>query len=547
MSIAVAEPRNAHDDDRACRPATGDASAQDNETSPASAIAGEWTKPNRFSDSVAIMLVLTGVQRLVGFGRNVLICRLLGDYELGQWDMAFGFLTLAAPAAVLSLPAAFGRYVEYYRQRGQLRTFFRRVAIVTAVMAVASALAIALGAEPFSLWLYGTGEHAGLMRVIAVTLVANILYYTVVELFTALRMQRVASGMEFVQSLGFAIVGVALVAGWDRRAGSIVAAYGIGCLAALVMSSVWLWHSWHELAPTAQPTRHRAFWSKLLPFAGWVWISNWLVNSYMFVDRYMVVHFSRLSNEKATSLVGQYYSSRLVPMLLVTVTTVLSGVMIPFLSRDWELGRTDRISARLNLMIKLTGITLTAISALVLLGAPLLFGVLLRGQFQVGLEMLPLTLMYFAWFGIMCVARVYLWCAEKVWLVSIAYLGGLVVNIGLNLLLVPPLGLLGAVLGTCTANFVSLGLVLAVSSTNGLRLDRATWIVSLLPLTLMLGLWGSLIGTGAAIVLALGTELVFTDDERRELFAVARRYQEKLLRRGSQPTATSAAAASSVD
>ena len=28
---------------------------------------------------------------------------------------------------VLSLPAVFGRYVEYYRQRGQLRVFLRRV------------------------------------------------------------------------------------------------------------------------------------------------------------------------------------------------------------------------------------------------------------------------------------------------------------------------------------------------------------------------------------------------------------------------------------
>src|SRR5438132_9089950 len=79
--------------------------------------APQWLKPDRFSDSVLIMLSLTGVQRLVGFGRSVLFCLFLSPYELGQWDIAFGFLTLAAPIAVLSLPAAFGRYVEYYRLR----------------------------------------------------------------------------------------------------------------------------------------------------------------------------------------------------------------------------------------------------------------------------------------------------------------------------------------------------------------------------------------------------------------------------------------------
>ncbi len=548
MSTVVAEPRNISEDGH-ISPVTkrGDvfAPAADAESSPPSE--ARWMRPDQFSDSVAIMLTLTAVQRFVGFGRSVLVCVLLGAYEVGQWDMAFGFLTLAAPIAVLSLPAAFGRYVEYYRQRGQLRTFLRRVATATVVLAVVATLAITFGAERFSQWLYGTDEHAGLMRVIAATLLANILYNIVGELFTALRMQRIASGMEFVQSLAFAAVGVALAALWSNRAVSVVAAYGIGCLAALAMSSVWLWHSWHEIPATDQPTSQKMFWSKLLSFVGWVWVSNWLVNSFMFVDRYMVVHFSRMSNEAATALVGQYHSSRLVPLLLVSVTTTLSAIMIPFLSRDWEMGRRDRLAARLNLVTKMTAIALTATAALVLAGAPLLFGVVLRGRFDVGLEMLPWTLMYFAWFGVMSIARVYLWCAEKVWLVSIAYLGGLIVNVGLNLVLVPQLGLFGAVLGTCAANFVVLALVFAISASSGLRLDRATWLVSLLPLALALGLWGAVAATATAIALALTTDWLITEDERREMISVARRYQEKFLRRGSRPAATSAAAATSVD
>src|SRR4051812_26554121 len=75
--------------------------------SPSAAPPQRWLKPNRFSDSIAIMLVLTAVQRLVGFGRSVLFCMFLSPFELGQWDIAFGFLLLAAPVAVLSLPAAF--------------------------------------------------------------------------------------------------------------------------------------------------------------------------------------------------------------------------------------------------------------------------------------------------------------------------------------------------------------------------------------------------------------------------------------------------------
>ncbi|HEV3418102.1 MAG TPA: lipopolysaccharide biosynthesis protein, partial [Pirellulales bacterium] len=465
--------------------------------------APRWLKPDRFSDGIVIMLVLTGLQRLVGFGRSVLLCLFLSPYELGHWDIAFGFLTLAAPIAVLSLPAAFGRYVEYYRQRGQLRTFLRRIAVATVILAVTAALAIAFGAERFSQWIFGAADHAGLVRLVAATLLANILYNVVAELFTALRMQRIASGMEFVQSLAFATLAVALVSTWESRATSIVLAYGGACLVALAMSSVWLWFSWREIPAAAQPAAQGAFWSKLIPFVAWVWVANWLANLFLYVDRYMVVHFSRMTNEAATALVGQYHSSRLVPQLLVTVAAVLSGVMIPFLSRDWEIGRTDRLSARMNLLIKLTGLGLTAAAALVLAASPLLFGVVFKGKFDAGLEVLPWTLIYSAWFGILCVARVYLWCAEKVRLVSIAYLAGLLVNIGMNLLLVPHLGLLGAVLGTCAAHFMALGMVYAISAANGLRLDRGIWLISLLPLTLLSGPWGALGATAMAIALSL--------------------------------------------
>ena len=91
-------------------------------------------RTDTLADSVVVLLVLAAVQRIVGFARGILVCRWLSPDELGQWDMAFGFLTLAAPLTVLGLPGSFGRYVEYFRQRGQLRTLVRRTAIACAML-----------------------------------------------------------------------------------------------------------------------------------------------------------------------------------------------------------------------------------------------------------------------------------------------------------------------------------------------------------------------------------------------------------------------------
>ncbi|HEY2148284.1 MAG TPA: oligosaccharide flippase family protein, partial [Pirellulales bacterium] len=296
--------RNAETRAADCEPSRTVEPAPLDAADPAESPAPKWLKPDRFSDSVLIMLTLTGMQRLIGFGRSVLFCLFLSSYELGQWDIAFGFLTLAAPIAVLSLPAAFGRYVEYYRLRGQLRTFLRRIALMTLAMALAATAAIVIGAGAFSRIIFGSPDHAFLVRLVAMTLLANILYNVVSELFVALRMQRIASGMELVLSLGFAGFGLLFVAGWEDRATSVVLAYGAGCAAALVLSSIWLWQSWCEIPGTAQPINLAPFWGKLVPFVAWVWVTNWLMNLFYYVDRYMVVHFSRMSNEAATALVG---------------------------------------------------------------------------------------------------------------------------------------------------------------------------------------------------------------------------------------------------
>ena len=51
--------------------------------------AARWLAADSLADSVAILLVLTVVQRLIGFGRGIFFCRWLNPRELGEWDMAY--------------------------------------------------------------------------------------------------------------------------------------------------------------------------------------------------------------------------------------------------------------------------------------------------------------------------------------------------------------------------------------------------------------------------------------------------------------------------
>ena len=219
----------------------------------------------------------------------------------------------------------------------------------------------------------------------------------------------------------------------------MLAAYGGSCLIAAVWAGCRLPRVWHAAPAVAAP--HAALWSKVVPFAGWVLLASVLMNLFGMVDRYMILHFSCMPAALALDAVGNYHSSRVVPLLLVSIAAMLSTMITPHLSHDWEAGKHDLVAARLRLFLKLFGFALYAGAVAVMLAAPLLFQVAFRGKFPWGEAVLPWTLMYCTWFGLWLVVQNYLLCAEKARLASAALACGLLLSILLNLVLLPRLGL----------------------------------------------------------------------------------------------------------
>ena len=125
---------------------------------------------------VVLLLASTVVQRAVGFARELCFCRWLNPEQLGQWDMAFGFLMMAGPLLVFALPGTFGRYVDRYRQAGQLRSFLGRTAAVCVALGVPSLLAIVACRGWFSALVFGSRDHEGLVVLLALGLVGVIAF-----------------------------------------------------------------------------------------------------------------------------------------------------------------------------------------------------------------------------------------------------------------------------------------------------------------------------------------------------------------------------------
>ena len=251
-------------------------------------------RTDTLADSVLILLGFTVVQRLVGFCRAILFCRWLQPEQLGQWDMAFSFLILASSLAVLALPGAFGRYVERYRQQGQLRTFLRRTITLCICLAVAATAVVYLGRRWFSYLIFGTFDQAELVTLLAVSMAAMVALNFLIELFTALRNIRLVSCMQMALSLIFAVLGICLLLTWRCSAVSVVVAYGGASLITAIGAVWWLRRTWKASPPVTEPMTHRALWAKMAPFAAWVLLGSLLANLFEIADRYMIIHYSTM-------------------------------------------------------------------------------------------------------------------------------------------------------------------------------------------------------------------------------------------------------------
>ncbi len=437
--------------------------------------------PDSLAASVFVLLVVSVVQRSVGFGRGVLFCRWLSPDQLGQWDMAYSFLLLAAPLIVLGLPGSFGRYLERYRQRQQLRTFLKRTAVWTAAFTAAAVGIIALWTPSFSWLVFGRSDRKSLVMLMAGSLVSVILHHFLEALFAALRKFRIVSMMQFCQSMLFAIVSLSLMVWWQMSAASIIIGYGVACLVSAIGALLYTGRSIAEVASPGATVAHREFWPPLVRFAIWIWFTNLLCNLFAVVDRYMLVHWSGLDAEAALTQVGYYHSSRVVPLLLISLADMLAGIVMPYLSHDWERGERRLVSERLSLILKLTAIGMLGASVLILLGAPLLFHVAFEGRYNEGLNVLPWTLTYCVWYAILIIAQNYIWCAEKTKLGSLPLGIGLVTNIVLNMILLPIWGLYGAVLATTLSTGSGARLAVLDQSPRGDGAAQRTHLALLCP------------------------------------------------------------------
>lgn len=488
--------------------------------------------PVTFGDSLAhgmtVALLMTVFQRSIGLVRGFLFCGVLDDAQVGLWSLTQSIIFSLAPLAVLGTTSSLRRYVEHFRLRNQLGGFLRITLGSAALLAVTGGIILVLGAEFWAQLLFRDSQQAGLVLVIAISLVAIVLFNTLQDLTESLRLLRAASWMRMLHSLGFTLLGAAFVFTVNAN----VFWVSIAFLLATMIACLPAWPALRSLRGQgvmgSLPVLPSDVWKKIGRYALWNCLISSISNVFELSDRYMLLVLGG-ETQTAQAMVGQYHASRMIPVLMIGIALMVSNLLLPYLVSHWERKEFKEVVRLLELALKGMAIASTFGSAAVLAVAPQMFELMFQGRYDASLTILPMTLVYCIWFSLYTIGEDYLWCHEKGGWAAASLVLAVLANCGLNAMLIPYWGLEGATLATLLANGIAWGALMLISRQFGWKPSWSLIAVTFFPLTLCLGAIGALLSC-AVMLLVLRYSRLLDEHERQTISVLWNKLQAKFAR-----------------
>lgn len=479
-----------------------------------------------FLAGVVAMLCVNVVQRLVGIVRNFGFCKFLSEEQLGSWALANSFFLIVVPISLLGLTGGFGRYIEHYRCQGKLGNYVWGVLKVSAIGVALTIGAMLMWSDGFSWLVFNGSEPMSVTIWCAITLLSLVVFSVVYELVGGLRQVRLMGVMQFLQSTVFAIVGLPLIAKFGSWV-VLLPSFSVACLVAAV-PGVWrLVREYRTDFTAAESFDSHSMWRRILPYAVSLWLLNLLGNLFEVSDRYMLLHLSG-SVEIGQAAVGEYHCGRIIPNLLVSVALMLSGVVLPFVSRDWEAGDRQAVANRLRQMLISMSIGFTGLGIAALAVAPTLFYFAFGDRYSQALGILPIALAHATWVGLFLIVQNYLLCIEKMRSLLFLCALGLVINLALNAVMISYWGLPGAMIATTTASLLSLLLLRKLVAESGCDLGASSLVVMMVPISLIGGPILAAAVIVALVFIAGRTNYLLSQQDRQDIDAAILPKLEKL-------------------
>ena len=384
--------------------------------------------------------VATGSNAAFVFALIPIITKLGGLHAYGLWEVFAVLVGLLAPVAWLGLRSGFTRYCAGMDDRRALSANFH------AVLLVVVPAALVLGglewlASPLLAHKFFDADPLAfpLLRVAGGLIAAEAIRLIVLEFFRATIRIRTLGLMEAAQR----ITEVALISGVLWHGGSVV-----GCATAVLAVRLCVVVIGY-VAVVFQIGWVRPDFTRVLPYMTFgvpLLINEFFGRALKVGDRFVISHFMSMDD------VGVYAVGVNLAMVFTLYTATLQIWLYPHLSGLWNQGRkaeaVQALEQALRFFLMLCLPTLAGLAAL----GPQAVAVISDPATAIRTApIVPLVGLGLMLYGISALTLYALTLVERTVVISVLLAGTVAVNLTLNILLVPALGILGAGIAHATA------------------------------------------------------------------------------------------------
>jgi O-antigen/teichoic acid export membrane protein len=394
---------------------------------------------------------------LLQFARLPILTKWLGASLYGTWSLIWVTVVLITPLATLGLGLAMVRFLAAEGDVARIRERFLSVVFTVLAAGVFVSLILILCSDLLASSIMGDISSSHLVKLASFMILTQALSQIGVAFFRTFRQMKLYSLLLLAKAAAQLGLMVAfLLLGWELK-GLIIAVLISDTLCLAVALSAALRQIGFQIPRFTELKSYLKYGLPLVPSSAILWI----IHS---SDRYMVGYFMEAKD------VGIYAAAYALASIISLLLVPLQVVLLPAVSKSYDDGEIARTRTFLKYSLKyLMMLSIPSAFGLSILASPLL-RILTTAEFTSGSVVIPFVASGLLFYGLYQVCLYVLYLAKKTQLELILLSIGAALNIGLNLLLVPYLGIMGAAVATLAAFFV-LGMLTVLVSFRYFKFD----------------------------------------------------------------------------
>ncbi|MEA3431784.1 MAG: flippase, partial [candidate division WOR-3 bacterium] len=383
--------------------------------------------------------------------------KFLGASLYGTWSLIWVTIVLVTPLAVLGLQAAFTRFLAAETDTDTIRERFLSVVFTVLGAGILVSLILILCSDLFASSIIGDINSSYLVKLASFMILTQTLSQIGVTFFRTFRQMKWYSALTVAKAAAqVGLMGCFLLLGWELK-GVIIAVIISDILCLAIAFFIALKQVGFQLPRFTELKSYLKYGLPLVPTSAMLWI----INS---SDRYMIGYFMEAND------VGIYTAAYSLAHLISLFLGPLQVVLLPTVSKSYDDGEIAKTRTYLKYSLKyVMMLAIPAAFGLSILASPLL-RILTTSEFTPGSIVIPFLSFGILFYGLyqVCLHVIYL-VKKTCWVVRLLSVSA-ALNIGLNLLLIPRMGILGASMASLIA-YAVLGVVTTVISLRYFKFD----------------------------------------------------------------------------